>query len=466
MPTSKKREKNQRAFEKMNESSKGNASKGESRDYLKKKDNSGKKENRNFKKKSKESYSKESYGKDSYSKDSYKKDEKPVREVVRKKITKGCLVCQECGQCSGQQETYRDHVAAKQKRLQEILEPFVKPQEMIAMDKADHYKCRVHRMFHHERNGTPMSGHFSVEERRIVKIEECYIDDRKCQEIINTIKGMLKSFKIKTYDVKSGHGLLRYVAVRRGMETNEIMVTLVLSSIIMPSKNNFVKELRRLHPEITTILISENYKDIDNVYGDKEVNLYGKGFIWDRMCGRDFRIGAKSQFTLNPRQTKKICDVITEWGAFDGTELVLDAFCGVGTYGIVLSDKVRKVLSVETNNEMHRDTISNIRRNGIKNIDVYKNNPAEFVMQVAKSEKEDIEVAIVTQPYSGCGKEFTDAIGKARPKKVFLITRNLKSMKEELTALTKSGYRVSKAVGVDIHPWTERIDSVVLLTRR
>ncbi len=395
--------------------------------------------------------------------------EKSYREesglVGKKKITKGCLVCQECGQCSGQQVTYAEHLATKQGRLEEALVGYAKPLPMIKMDKPQHYKMRVHRIFHHERNGTPMSGYFSSEEGRVVKIDECYIDDKKCEEIIHTIKGLLKSFKIKTYDVKSGHGLLRYVAVRRGVESKEIMVTLVLSSIIMPSKNNFVKELRRRHPEITTILISENYKNVESIYGDKEVNLYGKGFIWDSMCGKDFRISAKSQFTINPVQMKKVCEVIEKWGEFTGEELLLDAYCGVGTFGITLSDKVRKILSVETNNEMHRDTISNIRKNSIKNIDVYRNSPAEFVMQVANSEKERIDTVIVTQPYYGCGKEFIDAIGEAQPKKVFVVSRNLKSLQEEVGLLVKKGYRVKKSVGVDVHPWTERVDAIVLLTR-
>lgn len=384
---------------------------------------------------------------------------------IRKKTNVGCPVCYECGGCSGQQETYKANVEAKQKRLAEALAPLCKPQEMITMKNPSYYKNRVHRMFHHEKNGTPMSGNFSSEQGRIVKIEKCYIEDKKCQEIIETIKGMLKSFKIKTYDTKTGYGLLRYVAVRRGIETNEIMVTLVLSSVIMPSKNNFVKALRKLHPEITTIIINENYKDMDRIYGDKEVNLYGKGFIFDKMNGKYFKVNAKSQYSLNPVQVGKICDVLVEWGAFDGTELVLDAYCGVGTYGIAISDKVRKILSVESNQEMHRDTIANVRKNNIKNIDVYKNNPAEFVTQVAHSEKENIDVAIISQPYNGCGQEFIGAITQAKPKKIFLVARNLKSMSEELTTLTKAGYRVNKVVGVDVYPWTERVETITLMTR-
>lgn len=393
------------------------------------------------------------------------KQEAGKERRTMKSVTTGCLVCLECKQCSGQQETYTAQAKAKQAWVSEVMEPFCKLQPMITMEKPTHYKNRVHKMFRHEKNGTPYSGNYSEKDRRVIKIEECYIEDKKCQEIIGTIKGLLKSFKIKIYDVKSGYGLLRYVYVRRGTESNEIMVVLVLSSNIMPSKNNFVKELRRLHPEISTILINENYKDATNILGDKETAIYGKGFILDTMCDKTFRISSKSQFPMNPVQTKKVCETIVSWGEFKGNELVLDAYCGIGTNSLILSDHVRKIFSVEASNEMFRDTISNIKRNQIKNIDVYKNDPADFLMQVANSNKEKIDVVVAAQPFNGCGQPFIDAIATAKPKKLILTARNSKSLAKELELFAKKGYRVKKAVAVDVMPWTDKVEVIVLLMK-
>ena len=89
----------------------------------------------------------------------------------------------------------------------------------------------------------------------MIAVEECLIEDKKSQEIIRTIRELLPSFKIKTYNEDTGYGLLRHVLVRRGFETGEIMVVLVLGSPILPSKNNFVKALRKVHPEITTVVL-------------------------------------------------------------------------------------------------------------------------------------------------------------------------------------------------------------------
>lgn len=111
----------------------------------------------------------------------------------------------------------------------------------------------------------------------MVSIEQCLIEDKKSQEIIRTIRGMLKSFKIKTYDEDTGYGLLRHVLVRRGFSTGEVMVVLVVASPIFPSKNNFVKALRKVHPEISTVVLNINDKNTSMVLGEREIVLYGKG---------------------------------------------------------------------------------------------------------------------------------------------------------------------------------------------
>ena len=114
-------------------------------------------------------------------------------------------------------------------------------------------------------------------------VETCFLENEKSTAIIRTIKNMIRSFKIKTYDEDTGYGLLRHVLVRTGFQTGQIMVVLVLGSPILPSKNNFVKALRQLHPEISTVVINVNDKRTSMVLGDKETTIYGKGFIEDTL---------------------------------------------------------------------------------------------------------------------------------------------------------------------------------------
>lgn len=156
-----------------------------------------------------------------------------------------CSVAKKCGGCRYQGVPYQDQLRKKQKITEGLLKKFGKVEPIIGMEDPYYYRNKVHAAFGRDRKGNVISGIYEEKSHRIVSVDDCMIEDKKSQEIIRTIRGMLKSFKIKTYDEDTGYGLLRHVLVRRGFSTGEIMVVLVTVSPIFPSKNNFVKALRK-----------------------------------------------------------------------------------------------------------------------------------------------------------------------------------------------------------------------------
>ena len=128
--------------------------------------------------------------------------------------------------------------------------------------------------------------------------------------------------------------------VRTGYHSGQVMVVLVLGSPILPSKNNFVKALRKLHPEITTIILNVNDQKTSMVLGEKETVLYGKGYIEDELCGHTFRISSKSFYQVNPVQTEKLYAKAIELAGLTGKERVIDAYCGIGTIGLIAESKM------------------------------------------------------------------------------------------------------------------------------
>ena len=171
---------------------------------------------------------------------------------------------------------YEKQLAKKQKQVQELLGKYGKVQKIIGMKNPYFYRNKVHAVFDRDRKGNIISGIYEPRSHRVVSIDQCLIEDEKSQEIIRTIRGMLKSFKIKTYDEDTGYGLLRHVLVRRGFTSKEIMVVLVTVSPVFPSKNNFVKALKKAHPEITTIVLNVNDRNTSMVLGDRDIVLYGE----------------------------------------------------------------------------------------------------------------------------------------------------------------------------------------------
>ena len=376
-----------------------------------------------------------------------------------------CPVSKKCGGCKWIDKPYEEQLKAKEKWFQDLMKPYCKPDKAIAMENPTHYRNKVHAVFGEDRKHNTISGIYEAGTHRIVPVDSCLIENEKADEIIVSIRGLMKSFKIRAYNEDTGYGLLRHVLIRTGHVTGQIMVVLVLSSPVMPSKNNFVKALLKLHPEITTIVVNVNNRSTSMVLGDKEQVIYGKGYIEDVLCGKTFRISPKSFYQVNPAQTEKLYGKALEYAALTGKEVVLDAYCGTGTIGMIASDGAKQVIGVELNADAVRDARNNAKKNGIKNIQFYQNDAGKFLVEMAEQQAK-VDVVMMDPPRSGSSKEFLDSVLKMSPKKVVYISCNPETLARDLKVLTKRDYKVKKCVGVDMFPFTDSLEAVVLLSKR
>lgn len=379
-----------------------------------------------------------------------------------------CPYSKKCGGCTYQGVAYETQLKEKQELVEKLIGGFCKVNPIVGMSNPYHYRNKVHAAFGITRRGEIISGVYREGTHDIVPVEICQIEDKKADEIIQDIKGMLRSFKIKTYDEDTGYGLLRHVMVRRGFKTGEIMVVLVLGSPIMPSKNNFVKALRKKHPEISTVIINVNDKRTSMVLGDKESVIYGKGYISDELCGCKFKISSKSFYQVNPVQTEVLYNKAIELASLTGKERVLDAYCGIGTIGIIASKKAKEVIGVELNKAAVRDAITNAKINGINNIRFFAEDAGKFMLKTSAKMLEDksagIDVVFMDPPRAGSDENFMSSVIKLAPKKVVYVSCNPETLARDLKYFTKHGYKVEVAVPVDMFPHTAHVETVVLLS--
>jgi len=377
---------------------------------------------------------------------------------------KKCPVYKKCGGCRYQDISYKKQLEMKQEQVRKLLKPFCKVYPMVGMENPYHYRNKVHAVFDRRPDGTIISGVYEEKTHRVVAVDDCLIEDEKADAIICDIRGMLRPFKIKTYDEDTGYGLLRHVLVRRAFATGEIMVVLVLGSPILPSKNNFVKALRKLHPEITTIVINVNNKKTSMVLGEKETVIYGRGYIEDVLCGQTFRISPKSFYQVNPVQTEKLYAKAIELAGLTGRERVIDAYCGIGTIGICAADRAREVIGVELNRDAVRDAVRNAKRNEKKNVSFYTADAGKIMLQMAE-QGERADVVFMDPPRSGSDEIFMASVVRLRPKRIVYISCNPETQARDLKYFTSNGYRVEGAYPYDCFPFTGHTECVSLLTR-
>jgi 23S rRNA (uracil1939-C5)-methyltransferase len=338
-------------------------------------------------------------------------------------------------------------------------------EQIIGMEQPYHYRNKVNAVFGRDKRHKIISGTYEAGTHRIVPVESCLIENEKADAIIASIRELIPSFKIKTYDEDTGYGLLRHVMVRVAHASGQIMVVLVLGSPILPSKNNFVKALLKLHPEITTIVVNVNNRNTSMVLGDKEQIIYGKGYIEDELCGKTFRISPKSFYQVNPVQTEKLYRKAMDYASLTGKETVVDAYCGTGTIGMIASEGAARVIGVELNADAVRDAAGNAKKNNIKNISFYKNDAGVFLQEMA-GQQEKVDVLFMDPPRNGSSEEFLNAIGRIKPERIVYISCNPETLARDLKTLKKHGYRVEKAAGVDMFPFTDDLEAVCLLSNR
>ena len=377
---------------------------------------------------------------------------------------KKCPLYKKCGGCQLQNLSYAEQLGFKQRKTERLLGEFGRVEPIIGMDEPYHYRNKVQAAFATARNGKIISGVYQSGTHSIVCVDSCLTEDRKADEIIVSVRNMLRSFKIQPYDERSGSGTLRHVLVKRGFKTNQIMVVLVTAGPIFPAKNNFVKALRKEHPDITTIVHNINPYQTSLVLGERENVLYGTGKIEDELCGLTFRISPRSFYQINPVQTEVLYNTAMEYADMSGREKVIDAYCGIGTIGLVASKRAGEVIGVELNRDAVHDAISNAKRNGIKNVRFFCDDAGEFMLGMAQ-DGERADIVFMDPPRAGSDECFLSSLVTLAPKKIVYISCNPETQQRDLRLLTKRGYKVEKIQPVDMFPHTNHVETVVLLSQ-
>lgn len=383
---------------------------------------------------------------------------------MEEKVTK-CSVSKKCGSCQYQGVPYKEQLSAKQKRMKKLLGKFANVKPIIGMDDPFYYRNKVHAVFDRDKKGNIICGTYEAKTHKVVPIEECMIEDKISQEIIRTIRDMLKSFRIKTYDEDTGYGLLRHVLVRRGFFTDEIMVVIVIGSPIFPSKNNFVKALRKKYPQITTVVLNVNDKKTSMVLGERDIVIYGKGYIRDTLCGCTFRISPQSFYQVNPVQTEILYKTAIEYAGLGRKETVIDAYCGTGTIGLVAAKRAKNVIGVELNPDAVRDAGINAKENKITNARFYQGDAGEFMENMAEN-GEHADVVFMDPPRTGSDKKFMSSVIKLNPSRIVYISCGPETLARDLEYLTKHGYDVRKIQPVDMFSFTDHCENICLLTKK
>ncbi len=311
-------------------------------------------------------------------------------------------------------------------------------------------------------------GFFSERTHEIINMDTCLLQDQVTDKIIKIIRTWIQEYSIipaKKDGLFFEQGLIRNIMIRKGFKTNEIMIVLVTLDKEIPHKDQLVDELNKEIINLKSVVQNINPKDTNLVLGDKCITLWGEDHISDYIGNYKFNISPLSFFQVNPTQTEVLYNKALEYANLSGDEVVFDAYCGIGTITLFLSQNSKKVYGVETVEQAIEDAIANAKQNKIINSEFYVGKSEEIIPKLIEDGIKP-DIIVVDPPRKGCDAKLLDAIGETKPKRVVYVSCDPSTLARDLKYLQRLGYEAIEVQPVDMFPMTKHIESVVLLVRK
>ncbi len=377
-----------------------------------------------------------------------------------------CDVYQKCGSCQILHMNYQEQIKFKKEFVEESFKREkikVAIKEIIPSDVIKGYRNKM-QVAYKLKDNKIVYGFYEEDSHRVIPLEKCFVQSDKQNEICKTIANIMKELKIAPYNEDKRSGVIRFALIREAFKTNQILVTIVTNGEMFPGRNEFVKRLKNKCSYISTIIQNYNSRKTSIILGDQERVLYGKGYIEDVLCGLTFRLSSKTFYQVNPVQAEKLYLKALEYADFNINDTIIDAYCGVGTIGMIASKNVKKVIGVENNKTSVKCAIDNAYLNQIKNITFVNKDATEFLLNLAKDNVK-IDGVIMDPPRSGSTVSFLNSLKELTPQKVVYISCNPETLARDVKVLLDK-YEITKTAITDMFVGSYHIETIVLLTRK
>ena len=434
------------------------------------------------------------------------------------RVEPACKFARKCGGCQIQEMSYEKQLEFKQNKVlgnleriggfsPELLADVFGP--IIGMEKPFGYRNKAQFPFGTDKNGQPITGFYAGRTHDIIANTDCALGVGVNKEILEIVLAFMKKYGVRSYDEKTGEGLIRHVLIRYGFATKEIMVCFVVNKEIadcrsdenrwdkeasdcrngehqgsmrqtkgsrgssgwIPHQEVLVEELARI-PGMTSITVSPNHRQTNVIMGERYEVLWGQPFITDYIGAVKYQISPLSFYQVNPVQTEKLYGLAMEYADLKGRETVWDLYCGIGTISLFLAQKAGKVYGVEIVPQAVEDARRNAEINGIENAEFYVGKAEEVLPgHYERYEKEHpgerphADVIVVDPPRKGCDETLLKTMADMRPERIVYVSCDSATLARDLKYLCGRGYEMKKGSVVDQFGMSVHTESIVLLSK-
>ena len=390
-------------------------------------------------------------------------------EVINKspnRIASDCKTYKRCGGCSLRHIKYEETLNIKKHIVQNLVDKSlvtkIQVKDVIGMEKPIYYRNKLQYPVGRDKNGLPVMGVFANRTHEIIPVENCLIQNPAAEKVAKEIFRFIKENNISVYDENSRKGLIRHIVVKIGLKTKEIMCIIVSNNEKIEKEDELIETIKGKFPQVKTIIKNINNKNTNVILGDKNIILYGDGYIYDKLGDFTFKISPMSFYQTNPIQTEILYNKAIEFAKLDKDDILCDLYCGIGTIGIFASNKVKKVYGIEIVEEAVGAAKENAKINNVNNIE-FMVGDVEKAFKVLIDEKKIIPNAVIVDPpRRGLDNTTINKLNELELKKLVYISCNPATMVRDLKMLEEK-CDIKEIQPIDMFPYTSHVECVAMI---
>lgn len=373
----------------------------------------------------------------------------------------------ECGGCQFQALDYQKQLEWKQRKVENCLKRIgklsnIKVEPTLGMKLPYYYRNRMQYPIR-KVNDQVIIGFFAPKSHQIVSITNCCIQAQTNELIIECIKRFLKDYHISIYEDATHKGLVRHLVIKSGYYTNEIMVCLVINGTQLPYNEQLVERLRQIEG-VKSIILNYQREKTSVILGNTYDILYGEDKIREQINGLIFKVSPLAFLQVNSLQTELLYKKVLEFANLTGKEMVIDAYCGIGTITLNLAKYAKKVYGIEIIEDAIKDAKENAKLNHITNVSFYADKAERWIPALYQNGM-IADVIVVDPPRKGCDTKLLETLREMQPKRIIYISCNPATLARDLAYLVQdTRYKIECVQPVDMFPHSTHVECVVLMS--
>lgn len=393
-----------------------------------------------------------------------------IEKQSSERVEPPCNVYYKCGGCQLQHMSYDMQLEMKRNQVKNVMRKIAHLDDVsvlptLGMRDPWRYRNKV-QIPVGEKKGELITGFYQKRSHRIIEdLNTCVIQDEVNDRMVEAVRRIAERLGIQAYNEKQHSGVLRHIMVRTGRETNDTMIVIVTRTEKLPQQDKLIKELTETYPHVKSVVHNVNKERTNVILGKETKVIWGDAYIYDTIGDIRFAISAKSFYQVNPQQTKVLYEKALEYANIGANDVVIDAYCGIGTISLFLARQAKKVYGIEVVPEAIHDAKINAKLNGITNAEFIVGK-AEKVMPRWKAQGLQPDVIVIDPPRKGCEIDFLQAMIEMEPNRIVYVSCNPSTLARDLKILDEGGYETKEIQPVDMFPQTNHVECVVKLFKK